>query len=383
MSEPPSPTSPSAAAASAGDVLERRKTEVIRKLAAHVPSDDGDPIRLKKLGIIEKVLTSFEDPNMGFEYLKEINNFLRYQYQPLNPALAYLDNVDQRLQLLKDIKSTKMRREENVNLPWKYLPAPLITVNVWAAFMAAPIEALQGLLRRSIWGQARIQRYQRQHGYDENEISQRESNQRGENVLDGPPNMLSLNYIVHHRWDKAQIAFEPIEKPDEHTIRVRLHILQDTKLRPSKRKRDDEFQWQHDLAQDPREILKPFPDSYASRAPLDIRLVSSVTQHLVRDGYIFDIKSETPRLLPSYDLLDLQYRICLMATLIGAGQTPDEYLAEFDPDNDGQAHLSNSTEILVDQWFQRLETEVADPATAVTERLEEERAIRAAWGEPS
>ncbi|GJC99464.1 integral membrane protein [Colletotrichum higginsianum] len=198
--------------------------------------------------------------------------------------------------------------------------------------------------------------------------------------------MISLDYVIHHRWDKAQVALEPIQKPDDHTIRVRLHVLQDTKLKSLKRKRGNDragFQWPNDLALDPREVVIPATDRYAYGVPLDLRLVSSVTQHIVRDGYTFDIKSTDPKILPSYDLLDLQYRICLMAALIGAGQIPEEYLSEPDADIDGQVLLSDSKQILVDQWFQRLEIEVVDPATAVTERLEEERAIRAAWGEPS
>ncbi|OBR04819.1 Integral membrane protein [Colletotrichum higginsianum IMI 349063] len=433
MSEPPSPTSPSAAAASAGDVLERRKTEVIRKLAAHVPSDDGDPIRLKKLGIIEKVLASFEDPNMNSDYLDEINNFHSYRYQPMTSTLAYLDNIEQRLQLLKDIKTTKLKYTDP-EVPPKALPAELITHVVWAAFMAAPIDALQTLLNNmqsgrvgyhaltdalgqvetnlpilihikrcvllgttdphvahifshaaishvsmyrsklnclaTIWGDARINRYQEAHGES----------------LDVPQNMLSLNYTVHHRWDKAQVAFEPIGQVNNSTIRVRLHLLEDTKLRSLKRKRDssrDEFQWRNDLAQDPRETLKPFKDQFSSPSPLELRLVSSVTQHIVRDGHIFDIKARNPAHLPSYELLDLQYRICLMATLLGGGETSDEYLSESDADNEGQARLSDSKKILVDQWFQRMETDPVDLATAVIERLEEEKAIEEAWGEPS
>ncbi|GJC99465.1 integral membrane protein [Colletotrichum higginsianum] len=145
MSEPPSPTSPSAAAAAAENDLEHRKTEVNRKLAAYVLSAEGDPLRLHKLAVVENAFKSFEDPNMNPTYLDEINHFLSHEYQSLKPALSYLDNIEQRLQLLSDIKSTKMRRR-NPSLPWECLPVSLITVNVWAVFMAAPIEALQDLL---------------------------------------------------------------------------------------------------------------------------------------------------------------------------------------------------------------------------------------------
>ncbi|KAJ0162759.1 hypothetical protein CTA2_4038 [Colletotrichum tanaceti] len=342
MSEPRLPNSPSAAADTAGDVLERRKTEVIRKAAANLPSDDGDPIRLKKLEIMEKVLASFEDTNMNSDYLDEIDNFHSYRYQPLTPTLAYLDKIEERLQILKDIKATKLKYNDP-EIPPEALPTEIITRVVWAAFMAAPIDALRNLLNNmrsgralerdkkrcvllgttdphvahifshaaishvsmyrsklgclsTIWGEARIKRYQEAHG----------------GSLDVPQNMLSLNYTVHHRWDKAQVAIEPIGQPNNSTIRIRLHILEDTKLRSLRRKRDpsrDEFQWRNDLAQDPREILKPFMDQFSSHSPLELRLVSSVTQHVVRDGHIFDIKARNPALLPSYELLDLQYRI--------------------------------------------------------------------------
>ncbi|GJC99466.1 hypothetical protein ColKHC_08292 [Colletotrichum higginsianum] len=344
MSEPSVSVSPPAASD-----LELRKTEAIRKLAAHLPDhDDADFIRFKKLAIVEKLLAMFEDPNMSPFFLGEIESF--HSHPPLRPVPAFLDDVNQRLQLLRDMKSTKLKREEDSSLPWQCLPAALITANVWAAFIAAPIEALQALLRRmnngempyehmreglnsaaiphasmygskisclgSIWGWARIERYQQQYGYDENE----------ENVTDRPPNMISFDSIVRHRWNKSQITFEPVHKPDDHTIRVRLHLLQDTRLKcPLDRRgpgeRQDAFQWRNDLATDPRKFLGPFVDDrFVTEGPLEIRLGSSVTQHIVRDGYVFDITSEDPALLPNYDVLDLQYRIELMAALVGAGE---------------------------------------------------------------
>lgn len=142
MSEPSVSVSPPAASD-----LELRKTEAIRKLAAHLPDhDDADFIRFKKLAIVEKLLASFEDPNMSPFFLGEIESF--HSHPPLRPVPAFLDDVNQRLQLLRDMKSTKLKREEDSSLPWQCLPATLITANVWAAFIAAPIEALQALLRR-------------------------------------------------------------------------------------------------------------------------------------------------------------------------------------------------------------------------------------------
>lgn len=63
----------------------------------------------------------------------------------MSSTLAYLDNIEQRLQLLKDIKATKLKYNDP-EVPPKALPAELITHVVWAAFMAAPIDALQTLL---------------------------------------------------------------------------------------------------------------------------------------------------------------------------------------------------------------------------------------------
>ncbi|CCF41977.1 hypothetical protein CH063_02725 [Colletotrichum higginsianum] len=400
MSEPSVPASVPAASD-----LELRKNEVIRKLAAHLPDDDdADFIRLKKLNIVEKLLASLEDPNMNPFHLNEIESF--HSHPPLRPAPAFLDDVNQRLQLLRDIKSTTMKREDDSSLPWQCLPAAFITINVWAAFIAAPIEALQALLGRmkngemlyehlreglksiecnlptiiqinlggqlpsqppasqssqssgpqaspsisstlrcstgthvaynltstaishvsvycsklsclgSIWGWARIERYQRQHGYDEHK----------EIVTDRPSSMIFFDSTVQHRWKKTQIAFEPVQKPDDHTVRVRLHLLQDTKLRCTwdgqrPGERQDTFQWRNDLATDPRKFLDPFVnDKSVTEGPLEIRVGSSVTQHIVRDGYVFDITSEDPALLPNYDVLDLQYRIELMAALVGAGE---------------------------------------------------------------
>ncbi|KAK6213815.1 hypothetical protein QIS74_09817 [Colletotrichum tabaci] len=258
--------------------LKLRKTEAIRKLAAHLPDhDNADFIRLKKLAIVEKLLASFDEPNMSPFFLDEIESF--HNHPPLRPAPAFLDDVNQRLQLLRDIKSTTMKREDDSSLPWQCLPAALITINVWAAFIAAPIEALQALLRR------------------------------------------------------MKNAFEPVEKPDDHTVRVRLHLLQDTKLRctwdgqrPSERQ--DTFQGRNDLATDPRKFLDPFVnDKFVTEGPLEIRVGSSVTQHIVRDGYIFDVTSEDPAILPSYDVLDMQYRIELMAALIGAGEDSEDAIS--------------------------------------------------------
>ncbi|TQN64076.1 hypothetical protein CSHISOI_11343 [Colletotrichum shisoi] len=49
--------------------------ESIRKLAAHLPDhDNADSIRLKKLAIIEKLLASFDDPNMSPFFLDEITS---------------------------------------------------------------------------------------------------------------------------------------------------------------------------------------------------------------------------------------------------------------------------------------------------------------------
>ncbi|WQF84753.1 hypothetical protein CDEST_09767 [Colletotrichum destructivum] len=351
MSEPSVSVSPPAASN-----LELRKTEAIRKLAAHLPDrDDADFIRFKKLAIVEKLLASFEDPNMSPFFLGEIESF--HSHPPLRPTPAYFNDVDLRLQLLRDIKATELKFRDP-SIPPKCLPADVITPIVWAAFIAAPIEALQILLSNIrngrvsyheltqalelhqtrpvcdmtdphvghilghvdishaskyyskleclaiIWGEARIRRYQ---------------TQPGKNVLGGPQNTVSFKCVSHQSWDKTHVAFEPIGKPDDRTIRLRLHLLQDTKLM------QEAFQWRNDLATDPRKALDPFVDDrFVTEGSLEIRVGSSVTQHIFQDGYVFDITSEDPALLPSYDLLDLQYRIELMAALVGAGEGSDD-----------------------------------------------------------
>ncbi|TIC94109.1 hypothetical protein CH35J_009245 [Colletotrichum higginsianum] len=380
MSEPSIPVS-----VPASSDLELRKNEAIRKLAAHLPDqDDADFIRLKKLAIVEKLLASFDDPNMSPFHLNEIESF--HSHPPLRPAPAYLNDVDLRLQLLRDIKATELKFRDS-SIPPRCLPADVITPIVWAAFITAPIEALQVLLNNirngrvsyheltqalelvndklpaaiptrkhrnrpgcdmtdpqvghilghvdisnaskyynklgclaTIWGEARIRRYQ---------------TQPGENVLGGPQNTVSFKCVSHQRWDKTHVAFEPIDKPDDRTIRLRLHLLQDTKLmcppwsdRGKPFQRREAFQWRNDLATDPRRVLDPFVDDrFVTEGSLEIQVGSSVTQHIVRDGYVFEMTSEDPALLPNYDVLDLQYRIELMRALIGAGKGSDDVVS--------------------------------------------------------
>ncbi|KAK1458437.1 hypothetical protein CCUS01_09302 [Colletotrichum cuscutae] len=168
--------------------------------------------------------------------------------------------------------------------------------------------------------------------------------------LDSCANLICLDRIPHRMYDDGRLALRPIERgthPDgKHFIRLRLYLLQNTKLRRqklrtegNKRKQEDtstkpyrESAWANNLAQDPREILEPFLDDFTEGQNLKVRLVSSETQRVIRNGHVFEYTATSEDLLPNWDILDLMYRISLMGHLVGAAGVSDKGMDDSDED---------------------------------------------------
>ncbi|KAJ5008997.1 Integral membrane protein [Colletotrichum sp. SAR 10_99] len=158
------------------------------------------------------------------------------------------------------------------------------------------------------------------------------------------------------RWDKAQIGLQPIEKL-WNGLRLRLHVFQDSKLRKDKAG-NCEFNWKRDMMfeLDPNDVLKPFLE--ADGQDFDIRLVSSTTQRIVRSGDEITITAEDPAHAPNWDLFDLNWRLCLMAALLGAGEVPEQIIPEPEQGPDGQMAPTDQdldTDTVINTVIYRLE----------------------------
>ncbi|KAK2735664.1 hypothetical protein CKAH01_18951 [Colletotrichum kahawae] len=199
----------------------------------------------------------------------------------------------------------------------------------------------------------------------------------GINDLDQPLNMIIFDHIPHHLWDTGRITFEPsISLPTSITLLYR--TLEPLDLR--KRNSSGSF-LDVGLATDPRIKTKGFvnpvedPGRAGKKAGKEakvrpqIKLISAVTQHEIRDGHPFTIKSSDPKLLPNADLLDLRNRVMAMVALKGGADVDDDVLSSTSGGDGARRVLVGDRDVEVDledkvlEWSGHAREELA-PLTA-------------------
>ncbi|KAH0434534.1 hypothetical protein CcaCcLH18_05277 [Colletotrichum camelliae] len=194
----------------------------------------------------------------------------------------------------------------------------------------------------------------------------------GINDLDQPLNMIIFDHIPHHLWDTGRITFEPsISLPTSITLLYR--TLEPLDLR--KRNSSGSF-LDVGLATDPRTKTKGFvnpvedPGRAGKKAGKEakvrpqIKLISAVTQHEIRDGHPFTIKSSDPKLLPNADLLDLRNRVMAMVALKGGADVDDDVLSSTSGGDGARRVLVGDRDVEVD-----LEDKVLDWSGHAREEL--------------
>ena len=124
-------------------------------------------------------------------------------------------------------------------------------------------------------------------------------------ALDHPSNMLAMDPLLHRWWNRAFFGLEPLDK-NETTVRLKFHWLFRTGLEVGQRV---------DLATNPYDLL----------AEIDgVRMRNSKTGRPILTGEIIEITAQEPSLLPDMDILKLQWDLCRMCSLCGAGEVGDE-----------------------------------------------------------
>ncbi|GJD01531.1 integral membrane protein [Colletotrichum higginsianum] len=195
---------------------------------------------------------------------------------------------------------------------------------------------------------------------------------------DHPRNMVSLNCAFHNFWGKAMVALEPIEVAKDGTwIIVQVRWMHNSKLGSRFDKKYATVE-QVDIDMPVKDILQPLTNEHN----VPIRIIDLETQRYIKDGHRFKITSEDRELLPSEDLLRLQYNLCRMASLTGAAEPDDD--ANSDSDSEVATEIDIEEPLDWEAWNRKVETyteareaEMAREAERAREAREAREAERA------
>ncbi|KAI2619267.1 hypothetical protein GGR54DRAFT_647936 [Hypoxylon sp. NC1633] len=165
------------------------------------------------------------------------------------------------------------------------------------------------------------------------------------NIVDAPQNMLCMNGTLQKWWRMGRFALKPVTKL-KNGIRLEFHWLQTA----GKMIRDTV-----PIDTDPRPLLKDFSDVSGCTS-----ISNSRTCRPILTGEIFDIVSDDESLLPSYDILQLQWDLLRMVSLNGASEEPDDEGEDGDDDEEevGSVAEENEEEYeeIYEAWY-RIEKE--------------------------
>ncbi|KAM0426986.1 hypothetical protein ACHAPT_007884 [Fusarium lateritium] len=137
-------------------------------------------------------------------------------------------------------------------------------------------------------------------------------------ITESPCNRISLTKTLHHWFDRARLAFKPLEV-SETGIRVQFHWLKRSPFKPKSvltgvdihdQAGLDDSQWGHELFFHRK-----------SGMPLET-------------GQVFHISAQNPADIPSFELLQLSWDLLRVAAISGAGEASEEDYWDSDDDDD-------------------------------------------------
>jgi hypothetical protein len=179
-----------------------------------------------------------------------------------------------------------------------------------------------------------------------------------DDLLDTAQNMIALEPSLHRMWGNGMIALEPYQQlPDGVAV----------KFRYLRRRPANTLRWTPgtpmDLTTHPNTIL---PSDLASPIP------HFQTYRPVVDGEEVIIRSDNPALRLNWDVLQLQWDLCRIASLCAAAEVPED---EDDSDDDdpslggdvvvGEMEEENDMEREVRLWLEESEIQ-STPTLALT-----------------
>jgi hypothetical protein len=136
-------------------------------------------------------------------------------------------------------------------------------------------------------------------------------------IIDTPRNMICLSPLLHRWSSKAIFGLEPIRPEAENSVFVRFRWLPFTGFSIKNTR--------HDLSRTPDEARTVRPGLQA------YEVVNLVTKRPIQTGDVFEIKSNEKGQLPSWTLLELQWKLIGMCAISGAGEAEAE---DFDDSDD-------------------------------------------------
>ncbi|KAI8303749.1 Integral membrane protein [Colletotrichum sp. SAR11_59] len=350
--------------------LTDRRNDVFRGYTEFFESQPGDKSQSLRLDVLDNLLRLFKDSNMNDVYLQETADFLSHPWPKLQQNISHLLQVEERLELMREIKSSaviqqylhgwntpclnKLRMSSKPDSPEEETPETSRERKLPRTGQTMDSSAATSFSACS----TRSQSSRPDTPTTPNKSKKPERDQTQAELAKKRDN---------YRWDKAQIGLQPIEKL-WNGLRLRLHVFQDSKLRKDKAG-NCEFNWKRDMMfdLDPNDVFKPFLE--ADGQDFDIRLMSSTTQRIVRSGDEITITAEDPAHAPNWDLFDLNWRLCLMAALLGAGEVPEQIIPEPVQGPDGQMAPTDQdldTDTVINTVIYRLEnlTNASAPSAA-------------------
>lgn len=142
-----------------------------------------------------------------------------------------------------------------------------------------------------------------------------------DNKIDQPDNMITLSLNAHKLWSQSVIAFEPYARSKDHVV---------LKVRWLKKRDSDSPKYSPWAPMD----LETNPNAVLCDHPENIKLFDNVSCRPILDGHEVVIKSTDQAKCPNWDLLQLQWDMCRMASLCGAAEALEEKVGGDDDDDD-------------------------------------------------
>ncbi|KAK1976267.1 hypothetical protein LZ30DRAFT_785680 [Colletotrichum cereale] len=187
--------------------------------------------------------------------------------------------------------------------------------------------SLTSIALQHIWGNEPIRRF---------------CAQMRQQTVDVEQNMLCLNCLIHFWIDQFKVALEPISvSKDNCKLFVRFRHL-----RGSAMKKDDAENGGVDLDRDPRDVLKDL-EVKSTGEPFDFGLVHFQAVQRIEDGHEFVIETDDPdnRPLPSFEFMQVSYRMSLMIRLSGGAEEYDEPHDESPPGTSAPASMDYQSDV--------------------------------------
>ncbi|KIH89984.1 hypothetical protein SPBR_01016 [Sporothrix brasiliensis 5110] len=160
-------------------------------------------------------------------------------------------------------------------------------------------------------------------------------------MSESPRNMICLSKHLHALWGAARFGLKPLRDPqavERNEVWVQFHWLAQGLLRPSEEVGSDAMDRLGEYGMDPT-FVDAGSDSKIDRRGRNGTLAHQESGQRIETGQVFVIKADDPELLPSLEILELQWALVRLAALSGAA---DVYCDHYSDDHDAVSLIADA-----------------------------------------